>query len=431
MMPKTPPKSNDFPIYFAALFIVLLGCFGIYDDVANSAGGQPAQEGKQTTLAALPEPFAGQTRLRLVLMGADDRKNEGGRSDTLMVLWLNPSAKRGAIMSIPRDLRVDIPNHGTTKVNAAYAYGGPTLTVQTVEQFLSQPMDGYLKVNFESFVKAVDALGGVDVLVRDIEGQGRGMNYDDNWGNLHVHLTPGMHHLDGYGAMGFCRYRKSNFHGLGDGDGGRAERQQQFIRAILEQKLRVTNLPALMKAGREVMGCLDTSLSWRQCVDLIRLLKGMNSTDLKTVTIPVTDSMMGGIYYSLLIEGAFQAMLGDIETHLDGGTATARNVVIKDGTEQTGMAPAAQKLLTNAGFTVTATQPTTKQVDSTKVLYPRGQKDMATAAALALGAGEPEELDDTADAAAQAPSLQVILGRDYKPAQSAGRDTAGRTTESP
>jgi LCP family protein required for cell wall assembly len=137
-----------------------------------------------------------------VLMGADerqnDRQNEKGRSDTLIVMWVNPQTKRAAMMSIPRDLRVSIPGRGLDKVNAAYAYGGPRLTIKTVEQLLQTTTDGYVKVDFEGFVRAVDALGGVDLMVPDVEGGGRGMNYDDNWGNLHIHLRPGKHHLDGY-----------------------------------------------------------------------------------------------------------------------------------------------------------------------------------------------------------------------------------------
>lgn len=424
-------NSSDFVVYFLATLVVVMGAFGIYDAVAVSAGGLSSQEGKSATLASLPEPFAGQTRLRFVLMGADDREDEGGRSDTLMVMWLNPATKKGAIMSIPRDLRADIPGHGSTKINAAYAYEGPKLTVLTVEQLLGQTMDGYLKVNFEGFVKAVDVLGGVDLLVQDIEGRGRGMNYDDNWGNLHVHLKPGLHHLDGYQAMGFCRYRKSNYGGLGDGDYGRAERQQQFLRAILEQKLKVTNLPALLQAGREIMQCLDTTLSWRECVDLARLLKGMNSADLKTVTVPVTDAMEGGIYYSHLLPDAFSRQIAAIDAHLEGVSVAVRNVILKDGTERAGAAAAAGKLLGGAGFTVTATQPTSKQVAATKILYPPGQKDMATAAALALGAGETEELDETDDQAVDAQSLQVILGQDYRPPAHAGRDDTGPTPEGP
>lgn len=425
----TKHTTKDFLVYLLATLIVAAGGFGVYDDVAVSAGGLSAHDSGQSKLAALPPPFTGVSRLRLVLMGADDREGEVGRSDTLMVLWLNPSQRRGAIMSIPRDLRCDIPGHGSTKINHSYAYGGPKLTVQTVQLLLGVPMDGYIKVNFEGFVKAVDTLGGVDLLVRDIEGRGRGMNYDDNWGNLHVHLTPGMHHMDGVTAMGFCRYRKSNYGGLGDGDLGRAERQQQFLRAILEQKLRVTNLPALLRASSEVMGCLDTSLSWRECADLVRLLKELSSTDVKTVTLPVTDAMEGGIYYSHLIQDEFSRMLDDIDDHLSGQPVALRTVVVKDGTRQTGMTAEATKLLTEAGFTVVAAQPTTKTVAATKVLYPAGQKDMATAAALALGAGEAEELREEPHETAT--NLQVILGEDYRPPRNQGRNDTGLTTEGP
>jgi LCP family protein required for cell wall assembly len=421
--------TRDFLIYFIATLIVVAGGFGIYDDVAVSAGGLSADDSSQSKLASLPPPFAGVSRLRLVMLGADDRPGEVGRSDTLMVLWLNPGQNRGAIMSIPRDLRADIPGHGSSKINHSYAYGGAKLTVETVQLLLGVPMDGYLKINFEGFVKAVDVLGGVDLLVPDIEGRGRGMNYDDNWGHLHVHLTPGMHHMDGETAMGFCRYRKSNYSGLGDGDLGRAERQQQFLRAILEQKLRVTNLPALMRASSEIMGCLDTSLSWRECADLARLLKGMTSTDIKTVTIPVTDAMSGGIYYSHLVQDDFNRMLDDIDDHLSGQPITLRTVVLKDGTQQAGVAAAAAKLLTEAGFTVVTSQSTTKTVAATKVLYPAGQKDMATAAALALGAGEAEELRE--EPQETAPNLQVILGEDYQPPRSRGRNDTGLTTEGP
>jgi len=415
---------RNFLVYLLAGAVVAIGGVTVHDHTALAGTG--TAEG--SVLEPLPPPFAGVQRLRIVLMGADDRE-ERGRSDTLMLLQLSPAQGRALILSIPRDLRAEIPGHGAQKINHAYHFGGAKLTRRTVEQLLGVPTDGVIKINIDGFVKAVDTLGGVDLLVRDVEGRGRGMNYDDNWGHLHVHLTPGMHHMDGMTAMGFCRYRKSNYGGLGDGDLGRAERQQQFLRAVLEQKLRVTNLPALMRASSEIMGCLDTSLSWRECADLARVLKGMASTDLKTVTIPVTDAMEGGIYYSHLLPDAFSRMLDDIDDHLSGQPVALRAVVVKDGTQQAGVAAAAAKLLTEAGFTIVTSQPTTKAVATTKVLYPAGQKDMATAAALALGAGEAEELGE--EPPATAANLQVILGADYQPPPNRGRNDTGLTTEGP
>ena len=401
---------KDYLIYFFVSLIVASGAFGLYDDVAVSAGGLD-QKPNQKSLAALPEPFAGVERMHLVLIGADDRPGEPGRSDTLMVVWLNPEKKRAAIMSIPRDTRVDIPNHGSTKINHAYAYGGAELTTMTVERLLGVTTDGYVKVNFEGFVKAVDVLGGVDVVVPDIEGEGRGMNYDDNWGNLHVHLKPGPQHLDGYQVMGFCRYRKSNYHNLGDGDGGRAKRQQQFLRAIVQQKLKVSNLPALLSAGKTIMGCLDTNLSWRQCVDLMRLLKSTDTADIKTVTVPVVDASSGGVYYSGIIESAFREMLGEIDQHLDGLTSATCAVEVLNGSGVPGRAKKAADVLEAAGVEIAKVgDAPSADHDTTELKYSADAEAAVTAATEALGVGTAEASSETSVASAP---LQVIVGKDF------------------
>jgi LCP family protein required for cell wall assembly len=161
-------------------------------------------------------PFGGRERVRILLIGADQRRGDVGRSDTLLLLSLNPRTHRLALLGLPRDLGVEVPGHGATKINHAYAYGGPALTRRTVEEFLHLKVDYHAVAFFEGFVAAVDALGGVTVDVPDVEGHGRGMNYDDHAGNLHIHLKPGTQHLNGRQALGFVRYRKSNTPGLGD-----------------------------------------------------------------------------------------------------------------------------------------------------------------------------------------------------------------------
>lgn len=406
---------RDYLAYFLASLLVLAGLFGLYDDVAVSAGGNGDKASSQSTLSKLPEPFAGVTRMHLVLIGADERPHDVGRSDTLMVMWINPALKRAAIMSIPRDLKTAIPGHGTTKINAAFAYGGAKLTTATVEQLLGVTVDGYLKVNFAGFCTAVDTLGGADLMVPDVEGKGRGMNYDDNWGNLHVHLTPGVHHLNGYQAMGYCRYRKSNIHGLGDGDGGRAARQQQFIKAIVEQKLKVTNVAGLLRAGRELMSCVETNLTWRQCVDLARLLKEMNQKDIKTVTVPVSDGLEGGVWFSNLMETAFQDMLAQIDQHLDSNTSAVCDVEVVDGSGIPGMGKAAADALTKAGYKVTKTGVAPgHSYDATRIRYLSGNQSLAQAAVIALGAGkvEPAPIVDVSSLPNE--PLQIIVGKDYQ-----------------
>lgn len=408
--------GRDYLVYFLAILVLCAGAAGMYDDLAVPATrGSGATAGSASQLAALPAPFAGISRLRLALMGADERPGDVGRSDTLMVVWLNPQTKRAAIMSLPRDLKVAIPGHGVGKINAAYAHGGPELTVRTVSEYLGVPLDGYVKVNFEGFVKAVDILGGVDVLVEDVEGKGRGMNYDDNWGNLHIHLTPGWHHLNGYEAMGFCRYRKSMYHGLGDGDFKRAERQQQFLRAMVQQKLRVQNLPQLLKAGREIMGCVETTLTWRQVIDLARLLKEMGAADIKTVVLPARDDSSGGVYYCSAAPDDVRQVLAEVEQHLEGATRGSLSVALLDGSGQKGLADQAEELLKAAGFTVVSTSAAAEsRYDATRIRYPEAAREAALAIATTLGAGQLEPAPDHEPApAGQEPALTVIIGRDF------------------
>lgn len=411
----TTNGAKDYVVYFLASVLMLVGLFGVYDDVALSAGSTSEKAGGNTTLSQLPSPFPGVTRLHLVLIGADERPGDVGRSDTLMVMWLNPERRRAAIMSIPRDLKVAIPGHGSTKVNAAFSYGGAELTTRTVEQLVGISVDGYLKVNFDGFCKAVDTLGGVDLLVADVEGEGRGMNYDDNWGNLHVHLKPGLHHMTGYEAMGFCRYRKSNYANLGDGDGGRAARQQQFIKAIVEQKLKVSNAAGLLKAGREIMSCVETNLTWRQCADLARLLKEMNQQDIKTVTIPVADSTEGGIWFSHLIDSAFGEMLTAVNQHLDADTTAVCDVEVLNGSGIPGLGKAAGEYLTKSGFNVVrvANAPS-HSYDATRIRYQSGSQSLAASAAAALGAGQPEPAPAADAQTLAAAPLQIVIGKDYK-----------------
>ena len=135
---------------------------------------------------------------------------------------------------------------------------------------LDQDIDYHVKVNFEGFVKVVDTLGGIDITVPDHEGPmtgGRhhGMHYDDNWGNLHISLEPGRQHLNGEQALGFVRYRKCKWGGA-ISDLERAANQQMFIRELVRQKLRVSQLHRLLRAGSQIMKYVKTDIGWLEAV---------------------------------------------------------------------------------------------------------------------------------------------------------------------
>ena len=167
-------------------------------------------------------------------MGVDERDDDVGRSDTLMVATLDPKKDQAALMSVPRDTRVKIKGHGWDKINAAYAYGsakggpeaGEKLAQRTVEDFLGVNMDHYVVVNIQAFQKIIDAIGGIDI---DVEKR---MYYEDPWdddGGLIIDLQPGMQHMDGKTAVTYVRYRDE------EGDIGRIKRQQKFMKACMDK----------------------------------------------------------------------------------------------------------------------------------------------------------------------------------------------------
>ena len=134
----------------------------------------------------------------ILVLGVDRRTGDTGRSDTLFVTMLDTSRNQAALLSIPRDTLVPIPGYGWDKVNHAYAYGGQELSRKTLENFLGIRISNYVLVDFQGFIKLVDAIGGVDI---DVE---KPMQYTDPYDGekgLVISLQPGKQHMDGTTAI--------------------------------------------------------------------------------------------------------------------------------------------------------------------------------------------------------------------------------------
>ncbi|RTX87854.1 LytR family transcriptional regulator, partial [Staphylococcus carnosus] len=177
----------------------------------------------------------------IALFGVDSdaqRKsaNDGERSDTIMLLSINPAKKTTEIVSIPRDTQAQIVGHNTTeKINHAYAYGGPTMAVKSIEKLMNVPVDHYATVDMDGLHEMIDALGGVDVVSND--------TFSFNG----TQFTKGQTtHVDGKTAMEFIRSRKEE--GAG-GDFGRQERQQLVLQAMANKMTSasaLTHFPSLI-----------------------------------------------------------------------------------------------------------------------------------------------------------------------------------------
>lgn len=202
----------------------------------------------------LPPAWDGASRINILFIGLDYRDwqaNEGApRSDTMILFTIDPLTKTAGMLSIPRDMWVNIPGFGYSRINTAYSSGegsklpggGPALAMKTVEQFLGVPVDYYVQVDFYTFIQFIDVIGGIDIhsdekLVLDPIGSGK---------DKIVITCCGMRHLDGEKALAYARNRKSE-----GGDIDRAKRQQKVILAIRNKVLDPANFSNLLGKARQ------------------------------------------------------------------------------------------------------------------------------------------------------------------------------------
>lgn len=214
-------------------------------------------------------------RRNILLIGVDERPDDPGRSDTLMLLSLDPARKQATVISIPRDTWVHIPQHGWDKINHAYAYGKETLVAETVEGLLGIPVDHFVVINLKGFQQVVNTLGGVTV---DVEKQ---MVYDDPYQDLHIDLQPGLQRLNGNQAMQYVRYRADE-----GADIGRVQRQQKFIRALADEAFHPRTLVRLPALINQLSAAVRTDLSPGDIVRLISPAKEAYERGLQSTVIP-------------------------------------------------------------------------------------------------------------------------------------------------
>ena len=213
----------------------------------------------------------------VLIMGVDERLDDVGRSDTIIIATIDPLTNQAALLSIPRDTRVKVGYRGFDKINAAYAYGGVRLAENTVENFLGIDIDHYVTINTHAFVDMVDAIGGVDL---DVEKR---MYYEDPWdddGGLVIDLYPGFQHLDGADAVTYVRYRDS------EGDIGRVKRQQKFIAAVVDKVTSPAIIPEIPTLIKQMLDAVNTDLSMRQILELAGSLNDAYKNGIEMDMVP-------------------------------------------------------------------------------------------------------------------------------------------------
>jgi len=237
------------------------------------------------------DAFPNQDRLNLLCLGLDQNwtredipYTRNTRSDTMFVASLDLKTCKVNLLSLPRDLAVNIPGwRGKRRINSASALGGPELAVATVQEFLEVPIDHYIVLKIHATKRLVDALGGVDIEVE------KDMDYDDNWGHLHIHLKKGWQHLNGEQAVGYIRFRHDR-----EGDFGRIRRQQQMVQAILHAFRQPQNWLKLGRLLQVARDNIETDLTNQQILSLANLFRGIHTGDIRTATLPGESIRWGG-----------------------------------------------------------------------------------------------------------------------------------------
>ncbi len=236
-----------------------------------------------------------QQRQNILVVGVDSNgenadKFKGTRSDTMILINLDPATHSINAISIPRDSKVYLAgDHGVQKINAAHALGGIDLTVRTVEETLGVKIDKYVVINNDGVKKLVDALGGVPVYIE------KDMYYNDNAGHLHINLSKGLHVLNGNQVEGYLRFRKD-----GLGDIGRTARQQWFVKAVLEKLQSPSVIPKIPEVLNIASAYVKTNLSLYEMSHIAAALRNINMSDVEFATLPGAPSKKGYISYWIL-----------------------------------------------------------------------------------------------------------------------------------
>lgn len=236
-----------------------------------------------------------QHKQNILIVGVDSNgknadKFKGTRSDTMILVNIDPSRHSINAISIPRDSKVYLAgDYGVQKINAAHALGGIDLTIKTVEDTLGIKIDKYVLINNEGVKKLVDALGGVPVYIE------KDMYYNDYSGDLHINLSKGLHVLNGNQVEGYLRFRKD-----GLGDIGRTSRQQWFVKSVLEKLQSPSVIPKIPEVLNIASTYVKTNLSLYEMSHLAAALRNIDMSDVEFATLPGAPSKKGYISYWIL-----------------------------------------------------------------------------------------------------------------------------------
>ncbi len=434
-------RRAGFPLpllaFIVLVFIIAL-CFSALTIVGvvrgvwmnSQAAGVPSVGGIGVGVEHNEYPrWNGKERVNILVLGVDQRPGESGpwRTDTMMVVSVDPESKSAGMLSIPRDLWVEIPGYGLDRINTAYVYGdfyqapggGPALAKKTVQYNLGEPIHYYLRVNFAAFQQVIDLIDGVDIYVeREINDP---LYPDMNYGYDPLRIPAGWQHLDGTLALKYARTR----HGSSDFE--RMRRQQQVMLAVRDKVTNLSLLPKLLPRARDLAKTLgnsiQTDLTLDQLLRLAQLGSEIERARIRTASIDETMTSSWTTPQGAMVLVPDRAKMAVLHNWIFSApvawedeaaqlAAEAAGIVVLNGTRTNGLAGQAAEKLKAQNLSVSSVGSADRVYAQSLVVVYTGKLASARAAARVLGLPESAVItgvDPDGDT-----DIKVILGTDWK-----------------
>lgn len=237
----------------------------------------------------------------VLMLGVDEREGDRGRSDTMIVLTVNPNTNSIKMLSIPRDTRTEIIGHGTVdKINHAYAFGQEEMAMNTVENFLDIPIDYYVRVNMDGFKDIVDAVGGISV------------NNTFNFSSDGYQFDEGLINLNGEEALSFVRMRYED----PNGDFGRQQRQRQVIQGVVDKGASLSTLTKFDDIFEALGKNVKTNIAFDEMVDIQSNYK-QAASNIEQLQVTGLGTKINGVYYLVVSDDEKARVQEELKIHLE------------------------------------------------------------------------------------------------------------------
>jgi polyisoprenyl-teichoic acid--peptidoglycan teichoic acid transferase len=309
---KKKKKVKKWVLYtLFSFFTLLIGgglyFFNVYSDVASAVDNmnkpisrEVSEKREEKVEVTQKDPIS------ILMVGIDERDGDNGRTDSMLVLTVNPESKSTKILSIPRDTRTELidpedpENSSKDKINHAYAFGGIEMSITTVENFLNIPIDYYVEINMEGFKDIVDAVNGIDVnnqYAFELDG---------------ITLEEGPQHLNGTETLVYARMRKQDPRG----DIGRGERQREVISKIIQKGKSLSTLTKYNDILDALENNIKTNLTLSEIIDMQSSYRPAADT-LEKLEIEGSGGFVGDIWYYMVEDETRQSLSDQLRQHLN------------------------------------------------------------------------------------------------------------------